>query len=64
MTVWILGGVGITLLNTSLLLSEQSSPSIAYLHLIQSECCLYSAMVEKHELTIIVLQSYNSPELV
>jgi hypothetical protein len=44
-TGWILGGVGITLLNISLLFSEQSSISIASFHLIQSEHCLHSAMV-------------------
>jgi hypothetical protein len=44
-TGWVLGGVGITLLNTSLFLSESSSTSIASFHLIQSEHCLHSAMV-------------------
>jgi hypothetical protein len=34
---WILGGVGITLLNTSLFLSESNSVSTASFHLIQSE---------------------------
>jgi hypothetical protein len=34
---WILGGVGITVLNTSLFFSESSSVSIASLHLIQSD---------------------------
>jgi hypothetical protein len=65
-TGWILGGVVITLLNTSLFLSESTSASIASFHLIQSECCLHSAMVlrsgslrrsttmvEKHELTTV-----------
>jgi hypothetical protein len=74
---WILGSVGITLMNTSLFLSESSSASIASFHLIQSECCLHSAMVlgsgsfkrsttmvEKHELTTIVLRSNNSPKLI
>jgi hypothetical protein len=76
-TGWILGGVGITLLNTSLFLSESSSASIASFHLIQSERCLYYAMVlgseslrrsatvvEKYELTTVVVWSNNSPELV
>jgi hypothetical protein len=74
---WVLGGVGITLLNTSLFLSELSSVSIASFHLILSEHCLHSAMifgsgllrrsatmVENPELTIIVVRSNNSPELV
>jgi hypothetical protein len=76
LTGYVLGGVGITLLNTSLFLSESSSGSIASFHLIQSEHCLHSAMaldsgslrrsatmVEKHELTIIVERSNNSSEL-
>jgi hypothetical protein len=76
-TGWILGGVGIALLNTSLFLSESSSSSIASFHLIQSERCLHSTMVlgsgslmrsatmvEKHELKTIVLRSNNSPELI
>jgi hypothetical protein len=67
-TGWILGGVGITLLNTSLFLGESNSASIASFHLIQSEHYLHSAMVlglgslrrsatmvEKHELTTIVV---------
>jgi hypothetical protein len=74
---YVLGGVGITLLNTSLFLSESSSASIPSFHLIQSERCLHSAMVlgsgslrrsatmvDKHELATIVLRSSNSPELV
>jgi hypothetical protein len=73
----ILGGVGITLLNTSLFLSESSSVSIAFFHLIQYERCLQSAMVlgsgslrrsvtmvETYELTIVVVWSNNSHELV
>jgi hypothetical protein len=77
LTGWILGGVGITLLNTSLFLRESSSPSIASVHLIQSERCFHYAMVlglgsfkrlatlvEKHELKTVVLWSNNSPELV
>jgi hypothetical protein len=74
----ILGGVGITPVNTFLCLSELSSASIASFHLFQSERPLYSTMVlrsgsarkfstmmdEKHGLTIVVLQSYTSPELV
>jgi hypothetical protein len=74
----ILGGVGITSVNTFLFLSELSSTSIASFHLFQSECPLHSAMVlgsgsarkfsamvvEKHGLIIVVLQSYTSPELV
>jgi hypothetical protein len=76
-TAYVLGGVGITLLNTSLFLSESSSASIASFYLIQSERYLHSAMVlgsgslrrssimvEKHELTTIVVRSSNSPELV
>jgi hypothetical protein len=56
----------------SLFISESSSTSIASFHLIQSENCLHSAMVlgsrslrrsatmvEKHELTTIVVQSSN-----
>jgi hypothetical protein len=74
----ILGGVGITLVNTFLFLSELSSTSIASFHLFQSERPLHSAMVlgsgsarkfsammvEKHGLTIVVLLSYTSKELV
>jgi hypothetical protein len=76
-TRWILGGVGITFLNTSLFLSESSSALIASFHLIQSKHCLHSAMVlrsgslrrsatmvEKHELTTVVVRSNNSSELV
>jgi hypothetical protein len=76
-TEWILGGVGITLLNTSIFLSESSSASISSFHLIQSERCLHSTMVlesgslrrsativDKYELTTIVVQSNNSLELV
>jgi hypothetical protein len=76
-TGWILGGVDITLLNTSLFLSESSSASITSFYLIQSECYLHSTvvfgsgslrrsatMVEKHELTTIVLRSINSSELI
>jgi hypothetical protein len=72
-TGWILGGVGTTLLNTSLFHSESSSASIASFQLIQSECCLHSAMgfglgsfmrsatmVKKHELTIVVVHLNNS----
>jgi hypothetical protein len=69
----ILGGVGITSVNTFHFLSELSSTYIAYFHLFQSERLLHSVMVlesgsarkfsammvEKHELTIIVLRSYN-----
>jgi hypothetical protein len=65
----ILGGVGITSVNTFLFLSDLSSASIASFHLFQSECLLQSAMVlgsrsvmkfstimvEKHGLTIVVL---------
>jgi hypothetical protein len=72
------GGVGITSVNTFLFLSELSSTSIASLHLFQSESLLHSTMVlgsrsartlsammvEKLELTIVVLQLYTSPELV
>jgi hypothetical protein len=74
----ILRGVGITSVNTFLFLSELSSTSIASLHLFQSEYLLHSTMVsgsrsaktlsammvEKLELTIVVLQLYTSPELV
>jgi hypothetical protein len=72
----ILGGVGITSVNTFLFLSELSSTSIASFYLFQSERLLYSTMVsgstmkfsammvEKHRLTIVVLQSYTSLELV
>jgi hypothetical protein len=76
-TGYVLGGVGITLLNTSLFLSESSSVSIASFHLIQYKHYLHSAMVlgsgllrrlatlvEKHELTTVVVRSSNSPELV
>jgi hypothetical protein len=42
---WILGGVGIILLNTSISLSKSNSALIASFHLIQSEHCLHSAMV-------------------
>jgi hypothetical protein len=42
---WILRGVGITLLNTSLFLIESISASVASFHLIQSERCLHSTMV-------------------
>jgi hypothetical protein len=45
LTGWILGGVGITLLNTSIFLSESSSASIAFFYLIQFEHCLHSIMV-------------------
>jgi hypothetical protein len=58
-------------------LSESSSALIVSFHLIQSERCLHfgmvlgsgslrrsATMVEKHELTTIVVQSINSPELV
>jgi hypothetical protein len=74
----ILGGVGITSVNTFLVLSELISASIASFHMFQSEHILHSAMVlgsgsarkfsavtiEKHGLTIVVLQLYTSPELV
>jgi hypothetical protein len=73
----VIGGVGITLLNTSFFLCESSSASIASYHLIQSEHCLHSdmvlgsgslrrsaTMVEMHELTTIVVRSSNSLELV
>jgi hypothetical protein len=76
--VKILGGVGITSVNTFLFLSELSSDSIASFHLFQSERLLHLAMVlgfgsartfsimmvEKHGLTTVVLQSYTSPQLV
>jgi hypothetical protein len=77
LTGWILGGVCITLLNTSLFHSESSSTSIASFHLIQSKRCLHSAMVlgsglfrssatmvEKHELKTVVEWSNNSSKLV
>jgi hypothetical protein len=65
----ILGGVGITSVNTFLFLSELSSASIASFHLFQSERLLHSymvlesrsrrtfsgMMVENHGLTIVVL---------
>jgi hypothetical protein len=74
----ILRGVGIMLVNTFLFLSELSSILIASFHLFQSEHLLHSVivlafgsarkfsamMVEKHELIIVVLRSYTSPELV
>jgi hypothetical protein len=74
----ILGGVGITSVNTFLFLSELSSASIASFHLFQSERLLHSVMVlgsgparkfstmivEKHGLTIVVLRSYTFLELV
>jgi hypothetical protein len=74
----ILGGVGITSINNFLFLSELSPALIASFHLFQSEHLLHSTMilgsgsarkisammVEKHVLTIVVLQSYTSPELV
>jgi hypothetical protein len=74
----ILGGVGIMSGNTFLFLSELSSASIASFYLFHSERLLHSAMilgsgsarnfsammVEKHELTIVVLQSYTSLKLV
>jgi hypothetical protein len=64
--------------NTFLFLSELSSTSIAFFHLFQSERLLHSTivfgsglaktfsamMVKKLELTIIVLRSYTSSELV
>jgi hypothetical protein len=69
-----LEGVGITALNTSLLFGEPRSTSITSFHLIQSKCCLHSAMVlglgslrrsasvvKKYELTIVVLWSNKSP---
>jgi hypothetical protein len=40
----ILGGVGITIVNTFLLLSELNSASIASFHLFQSEYCLHYVM--------------------
>jgi hypothetical protein len=40
----VLGGVGITDENTSLLASEANSASVASLHLFQSERLLHSAM--------------------
>jgi hypothetical protein len=69
---------GITSVNTFLFLSELSSTSISSFHLFLSDRILHfvmvlgsrlartfsAIMVEKHELTIIVLQSYTSPELV
>jgi hypothetical protein len=74
---WILGGVGITFLNTFLFLSESRSALIVSFHLIQSERYLHSVMVlesgslrrpttmvEKHKLTTIVVKSNNSPKLV
>jgi hypothetical protein len=74
----ILGGVGITPVNTFLFLNELSLASIASFHLFQSKRPLHFAMVlgsgsarkfsaimvEKHGLTIIVLRSYTSPKLV
>jgi hypothetical protein len=74
----VLGGVGITSVNTFLFLSELSSASIVSFHLFQSERFLQSAMVlgfgslmkfsamtvEKHIFLIVVLQSYTSTELV
>jgi hypothetical protein len=74
----ILGGVDITSVNTFLFLSELSSVSIASFHLFQFERLLHSAMVlgsalirtfsvmmvKKHGLTIIVLRSCTSPELI
>jgi hypothetical protein len=74
----VLGGVGITSLNTFLFLSELSSASITSFHLFQSERFLHSAMVlgsgslrkfsvmivEKQRFTVVVLQSYTFPELV
>jgi hypothetical protein len=76
-TRWIIGGVVITLLNTSLFLSESCLASIASFHLIQSKRYLHSDMVlgsgslrrsttmdEKHKLTTIVVWSNNSLELV
>jgi hypothetical protein len=73
----ILGGVGITSVNTFIFLSKLSLASIASFHLFQSERLLHSAMVlgsgsarkfsamtvEKHRLTIVVLWSYTSLEL-
>jgi hypothetical protein len=77
LTEWVLGGLGITLLNISLFLSESSYASIASFHLIQSESCLHSAMVlgsgslrrsatmvKKHELITILVRSNNSPKLI
>jgi hypothetical protein len=76
-TRWTLEGVYIILLNISLHFNESSSTSIACFYLIQFECCLHfdmvlgsgllrrlAAMVEKHELTTVVLRSNNSPKLV
>jgi hypothetical protein len=74
----VLGGVGITLVNTFLFLSELSSASIAPFHLFQFERFLHSIIVlgsgsfwkflvmivEKHRSTIVVLQSYTFSELV
>jgi hypothetical protein len=74
----VLRGVGITLVNTFLFLNELRSASIASFHLFQSERLLHYdmvlesgvarkfsvMMVEKHELTIVVLRSYISLELV
>jgi hypothetical protein len=74
----ILRGVGITSVNTFFFLSELSSASIASFHLFQFERLLHFAMVlgselarrfsvmiiEKHGLTIVVLQAYTSPKLV
>jgi hypothetical protein len=74
----VLGGVGITFVNTFIFLSELSSASIASFHLFQSERFLHYAMilgsgslrkfsvmtVEKHMFAIVVLRSYTSLELV
>jgi hypothetical protein len=74
----ILRGICVTLVNTFLFLSELSSISIVSFHVFQSECPLHSVMVlesgparkfsvmmvEKYVLTIVVLWSYTSPELV
>jgi hypothetical protein len=71
----ILGGVGITSVNTFLFLSELNSTSITFFHLFQSECFLHSSMVfqcgslrilptmtvETHELTEISLVPHLMP---
>jgi hypothetical protein len=74
----VLGGVGITSVNTFLFLSKLSSASIASFHLFQSKRFLHSAtvlvsgsfkkflamIVEKYRSAIVVLRSYTFPELV
>jgi hypothetical protein len=74
----VLGGVGITSVNTFLFLSKLISASIASFHLFQSERFLHSdvvlgsgslrklsaMIVEKHRSAIVVLRSYTFSELV